>query len=189
VVTEESSAAGAGATVLVVEDEQELADLYADYLSDHDTLTAYTGEEALELLDESVDVVLLDRRLPVMSGNEVVAGIEERDLECRIAMVTAVNPDFDIIDLRIDDYLVKPVTQSEVRETVARLVKLDEYNERVRELTAKQLKRNVLEVEKTKQDLDGSREFEELQADIARLETEVEQIADELDIENLKRYL
>ena len=51
--------------ILVVEDEEPLADLFTAWLSDEYTVdTAYTGEEALELLNETLNVVLLDRRLP-----------------------------------------------------------------------------------------------------------------------------
>lgn len=172
--------------VLIVEDERELADMYASYLPDeYRTAVAYGGEEAIDMLDsQSFEIVLLDRRMPVISGNEVLAEIEERDLDCRVAMVTAVNPDFDIIDLRIDDYLIKPVTRDELRETVTRLLKLDTYNERLRELTSKKLKRNVLEVEKTQSELAESPEFEILSDEITELETEVDSLADELDIEN-----
>jgi DNA-binding response OmpR family regulator len=176
--------------VLVVEDETELADLYAEYLrDDHDVDIAYSGEEALETVTDAYDVVLLDRRMPVVSGNEVLAAIEEQNLDCRVAMVTAVNPDFDIIRLGIDDYLVKPVTRQEMRETVDRLLTIQEYSERLQELTSKKLKRNVLEVEKMPSQLDDSTEFERLTAEIESLEREVESIADDLDTDDLKRYL
>jgi DNA-binding response OmpR family regulator len=176
--------------VLVVEDEPELADLYADYLrSTYAVDVAYGGEEAVEMLSEAYDAVLLDRRMPVVSGNEVVLEMEKRGIETRVAMVTAVNPDFDIIDLGIDDYLVKPVTRQEVLDTVERLLKISEYNERAQELTAKKLKRNVLEVEKTRAELQESDEFERLTAEIEALEVEVEDIAAELDAENLERYI
>ncbi|WP_340101111.1 response regulator [Salinibaculum salinum] len=177
-------------TVLVVEDETELADLYADYLREtYDVDVAYSGEEAIEMLSDEYDAVLLDRRMPVVSGNEVVVAIEDQNIQCRVAMVTAVNPDFDIIDLGIDDYLVKPVTRQEVIDTVDRLLTISEYNERAQELTAKKLKRNVLEVEKTRAELQESEEFERLTAEIAELEETVETIADELDAENLERYI
>ncbi len=172
------------ASVLIVEDEQELADMYAAYLPEtYDVTVVYGGEPALDVLDEQpFDLVLLDRRMPVVSGNEVLAEIEQRGLDCRLAMVTAVNPDFDIIDLRIDDYIVKPVTRDELREIVKRLLKLDEYNEQMQKLTSKKLKRNVLEVEKTQAELSDSPEFERLNEEIAKLETEVDSLADELDI-------
>ena len=169
--------------VLIVEDEDDLAEMYAEYIPEYDTEVAYGGKEAIETLSESYDVILLDRRMPVVSGNEVLAAIEERKLPARVAMVTAVNPDFDIIDLRIDDYVVKPVTRAELRETVDRLLKLDEYNERMQQLTSKKLKRNILQVEKTRAALSESEEYEQLEAEIAELTAEVDSLSDELDIE------
>lgn len=180
----------ADARVLVVEDESKLADLYADYLRDtYDVTVAYDGKQALDELSDAFDVVLLDRRMPVVSGNEVLAEIEERGIETRVALVTAVNPDFDIIDLRIDDYLVKPITRREIRDTVDRLLTIDEYNERVQTLTSKKLKRNVLEIEKTRVELQESEEFQRLTDEIQELEDEVETIAAELDADNLQRYI
>jgi len=100
--------------VLVVEDEPDLADLYAAWLGDeYRVRTAYGGQEALDELDEAddeVDAILLDRRMPGLSGDEVLAAVRERGIDCRVAMVTAVEPDFDILKMGFDDYLVKPVT-------------------------------------------------------------------------------
>jgi DNA-binding response OmpR family regulator len=171
-------------TVLIVEDEQHLADLYTDYLAEqYEVRTAYSGEEGLELLSSDIDVVLLDRRMPVVSGNEVLAEIEERSLPVRVAMVTAVNPDFDIIEMGVDDYLVKPVTREELTEVVERLQKIAEYDERLQELTTRKLKRNVLQVEKSGTELAESPQFEQLQAEIAEIEQRVDELAADLDVE------
>jgi DNA-binding response OmpR family regulator len=168
-------------TVLVVEDEKHLADLYADCLSrSYEVRTAYGGAEGLEMLAPDVDVALIDRRMPVVSGNEVLAEIEERGLPCRVAMVTAVDPDFDIIDMGCDDYLVKPIARADLLDIVDRLMTVIEYDERVQELTGKKLKRNVLQVEKNPSELAESEEFGRLEAEIAELEDEVEGLAGEL---------
>ena len=175
---------GATPTVLVVEDEQHLADLYTDYLDErYDVRTAYSGEEGLELLSPAIDVVLLDRRMPVVSGNEVLAEIEERSLPARVAMVTAVNPDFDIIEMGVDDYLVKPVTREELTDVVDRLHKIAEYDEQLQELTTRKLKRNVLQVEKSQTELDSSEQYQKLQAEIAEIEARVDELAADLDVE------
>jgi DNA-binding response OmpR family regulator len=171
-------------TVLIVEDEQHLADLYTDYLDDRfDVRTAYSGEEGLELVSEDIDVVLLDRRMPVVSGNEVLAEIEEQGLSCRVAMVTAVNPDFDIIEMGVDDYLVKPVTREELSEVVNRLHKIAAYNDQLQALTTRKLKRNVLQVEKTQAELETSQRYRELQSEIADIEARVDELAADLDVE------
>lgn len=171
-------------TVLVVEDEQHLADLYTDYLEDsYDVRTAYSGEEGLEYLSAEVDVVLLDRRMPVVSGNEVLAEIGDQGLECRVAMVTAVNPDFDIIEMGVDDYLVKPVTREELTEVVDRLRKINAYNEQLQVLTTKKLKRNVLQVEKRESELEKSDQYQQLQREIAEIEAQVDDLVADLDME------
>ena len=65
--------------VLVVEDETHLAELYSEYLDDnYDVRTAYGGVEAIEMLASDLDIVLLDRRMPIVSGNEVPAARSER---------------------------------------------------------------------------------------------------------------
>jgi DNA-binding response OmpR family regulator len=171
-------------TVLVVEDEQHLADLYTDYLADrYEVLTAYSGEEGIARLSNDVDVVLLDRRMPVVSGNEVLAEIEERGLRCRVAMVTAVNPDFDIIGIGIDDYLVKPVTRDDLRSVVERLSKVATYNDKLQTLTSKKLKRNVLRVEKSPAELEDSERYQQLEADIEAIADSVDELATDLDVE------
>jgi len=171
-------------SVLIVEDEQHLADLYTDYLADsYDVRTAYSGEEGIELLSEELDIVLLDRRMPVISGNEVLAEIEERSLPCRVAMVTAVNPDFDIIEMGVDDYLVKPVTREELTEVVERLQTIADYNEQLQALTTRKLKRNVFKVEKTRAELEHSERYQQLQAEIDEISERVDELAADLDVE------
>ena len=178
------SSGDAPPTVLIVEDEQHLADLYADYLADsYDVRTAYSGEEGIERLSKDIDVVLLDRRMPVVSGNEVLAEIEERSLPCRVAMVTAVNPDFDIIEMGVDGYLVKPVTREELSEVVERLQKIAAYSEQLQELTTRKLKRNVLQVEKTETGLAASDQFQRLQSEIAEIAERVDELSEDLDVE------
>ncbi|MBV0922845.1 response regulator [Halomicroarcula limicola] len=171
-------------TVLVVEDERHLADLYTDYLDDsYEVKTAYSGEEGIAMLSDDVDIVLLDRRMPVVSGNEVLAEIEERGLPCRVAMVTAVDPDFDILEMRVDDYLVKPVTREDLFSVVERLRKIASYSDNLQELTTRKLKRNVLRVEKTQTELDESERYQRLQTEIGEIEERVDELSAELDVE------
>ena len=179
-----------GGTVLVVEDDEHLAELYTDHLSgSYEVRTAYGGAESLEMLSSDLDVVVLDRRMPVVSGNEVLAEIEERVLQCRVAMVTAVDPDFDIIDMGCDDYIVKPVTKEELLRVVDRLIKATECNDLMRELTAKKLKRNVLMVEKRESELRKSDEFQRLKTEIDEIEAEVDDLAEDIGTEYVSRKL
>ncbi|PSP48282.1 DNA-binding protein [Halobacteriales archaeon QH_1_68_42] len=121
------------ATVLVVDDNRAVADTYAAFLDERYAVrTAYGGEAALETLDASVDVVLLDRRMPDRSGDEVLAEINSRALDPRVVMLTAVDPDFDIVDMPFDAYVVKPVERADVTHVVAEMVARAGYDDEFR---------------------------------------------------------
>jgi len=116
--------AATDASVLVVDDDRDLADTYALWLREHvDVHVAYAGEDALDVLEsESVDVVLLDRRMPSLSGDDVLAAMRERGHDQRVAMVTAVDPTPSAVELAFDDYLLKPVRRDALRSTVESLL-------------------------------------------------------------------
>lgn len=97
-------------TVMVVDDEQDVADVYALHLDkQYETKVAYGGEEALEKMDSSVDVLFLDRRMPGYPGDEVLADVRNKGLDCAVIMVSAVDPQ-DSEELPADEYLEKPVS-------------------------------------------------------------------------------
>ena len=171
------------ATVVVVEDEPDLADLYTAWLDDeYDVHAAYGGEEALELIDDlgAVDVVLLDRRMPEVSGDEVLSALRDRGLNSRVAMVTAVEPDFDIVAMGFDDYLVKPVSRESLEETVSNLRLRDEYADGVRDLFSLASKKALLEAEKSPAELEASAEYQELSARLERHRASLDSTLDEL---------
>ncbi|PSQ17461.1 response regulator [Halobacteriales archaeon QS_8_69_26] len=154
---------GAGATILIVDDETEVADLYTVHLDDlYEVRTAYGGEAALEAVDGSVDVVLLDRRMPDISGDEVLERIRERGLDCRVVVVTAIEPDFDIVDMEFDDYLTKPVDRSTLQDVVERQLVYDSYDARLREYLQLRSKIEVLERQKSRRELDENDRYNEL---------------------------
>jgi CheY-like chemotaxis protein len=169
-------------TVLVVDDEPNVVEAYALWLDDeYDVRTAEGGPEALEAVDDTVDAVLLDRRMPEMSGDEVLTEMRERGLDVRVAMVTAVDPDFDIVDMAFDAYLTKPVTKPDLVETVEQLTSLSEYESGVREQFALAEKRAVLEMEMSEAELAASEEYAELTRKLEALEEETDERAGELD--------
>ena len=164
--------------VLVVDDDEDLADTCEYWLrDDYDVRVAYGGEDALAQVDETVDVVLLDRRMPNLSGDDVLEALRDRDLDCHVAMMTAVEPDTDIVDMPFDDYLVKPVTKTDVREAVDELVVRSDFDEEVREFFALESTEEALET----RDVDDLRDPDVL----SELREEVEAIrrgqADEIE--------
>ncbi|QLH79379.1 response regulator [Halosimplex rubrum] len=181
------------AVVLIVDDEPAVADSYAAHVRDtHDVRTAYGGEQALSKLDDDVDVVLLDRRMPDLVGDEVLETVRERGVDCRVAMVTAVDADFDIVDMEFDDYVVKPVTGEELLDTVDRLLRCAQYERRLREYY--RVTRTYVALRSTKDaaelaDSDEFRRLEDRRAELrASLSTAAESLADD-DFEALFRDL
>jgi PAS domain S-box-containing protein len=132
-------------TVLVVDDKKDVADTHAMMLEERFAVqTAYSGREALAMVDESVDVAVLDRQMPDRSGEEVAREIRDRGLDCRIVLVTGVEPEIDIIELAIDDYLTKPASEADLRECVDGVLELAEYDDSMADFFALSNKREVL---------------------------------------------
>ncbi|QSW98598.1 response regulator transcription factor [Haloterrigena alkaliphila] len=168
-------------SVLIVEDEPDLANLYAAWLEEPCTVeTAYDGQSALDAIDETVDIVLLDRRMPGLSGDTILATIRDRGLDCRVAMVTAVEPDFDIIEMGFDDYLVKPVSKEEIRRIVDQLSLRSSYDAQLQEFFALSSKKALLDAEKTEAERKSSQEYARLQDRLAALRVQVNDTMEEL---------
>lgn len=169
------------ASVLIVDDETELADLYTDWLrDDYEVRTAYNGSDALAEFDEDISVVLLDRKMPDMSGGEVLRRLNEQNADCRVAMVTAVEPDFDIVDLGFDTYLLKPASRDELHETLERLTILDTYDDVLQTYYELVSKKALLQTEKNDEELRSSSEYERLQTELETCEDLVESKLEQL---------
>lgn len=166
-------------TVLVVDDEPELTELYASWLAaDYDTRIATNGEAALDQLSAEIDVVLLDRRMPALSGDELLEEIRGRELGCRVAMVTAIEPDVDVLEMGFDDYVTKPVTKQELRRLVASLIDLQRHDDLVQEYFQLASKLAALEASTATTELDANDAYRSL---VARYEDVRRQARDRLD--------
>lgn len=113
--------------ILVVEDERQLADAIAEGLRRMAMAVdvVYDGDSAWERLTANgYDVVVLDRDLPTMSGDDVCANIVGAGLDTRILMLTAaaaVRQRVDGLALGADDYLIKPFAFAELTARVQAL--------------------------------------------------------------------
>ncbi|WP_276257765.1 response regulator [Haloglomus litoreum] len=165
-------------TVLVVEDEEELRRTYELWLAgDYEVVTAAEGEEALDIVAEraaDVEVVLLDRMMPGLSGKETLERMRERGVEAKFAMVTAVEPDFDIIEMGFDAYLTKPIDEDRLRDTISSLRSQEAYSDALDEYTSLLAKKETLKARKSEEELAESDAYAELEARLAELETELE---------------
>jgi CheY-like chemotaxis protein len=149
--------------VLVVDDDKEVIETYELWLtSEYELRTATDGEAALGQLDDAVDVVLLDRLMPGVSGEEILGAIRERDVDCQVAMATAVEPDEDIAEMPFDAYVTKALERDSVRETIQRLLDRSEFDDTTREHYAIAEKLVALEESKTETELAESEEYHRL---------------------------
>ncbi|MFD1641608.1 response regulator [Halohasta litorea] len=169
-------------TVLVVDDEEDIADIYSLQLQDRYTVrTVYGGQAAIEVVDEDVDVVLLDRRMPELSGNEVLERIRADGYDCRVIMVTAIDPEFDIIEMPFDDYLCKPVDKETLVEAIEQQLTAKQYDETVSELFRATSKLTVLKGEMSQDELEDSEEYQRLKETTDAMRSDAESLMSELD--------
>ena len=169
-------------TVLVVDDEEDIADIYTLQLQDRYTVrTEYGGPAAVDAVDDDVDVVLLDRRMPELSGNEVLERIRADGYDGRVIMVTAIDPEFDIIEMPFDDYLCKPVDKATLVEAIEQQLTAKQYDETVSELFRATSKLTVLENEMSHEELETSAEYQRLKESTEAMRADAESLMSEFD--------
>lgn len=173
--------------ILVVEDEEELADLYSGWLEQkYPVRVARDGSEALEKFDDDVEVVLLDRQLPGMDGDAVLPLIRDRKPDTQVAMVTAVEPEMDVVEMGFDAYITKPIREDEIFEIVDHLLHRRVYDENVRQLFSAISKQIALENQYDAEDLEEDPQYQYLLARIEKLRDETADLADKFDDEEFK---
>lgn len=105
--------------ILIVEDEEAIADLEKDYLemSGYEVMIENEGTKGLETAMESdVDLIILDLMLPGVDGYDICKQVREKK-NIPIIMVSAKKDDIDKIrglGLGADDYMTKPFSPSEL---------------------------------------------------------------------------
>ena len=100
-------------SILIVDDNQHLLEAYSVLLEDEfQVYTATTGEMGLACLQQqSIDLLLLDLRLPTIDGLEVLRRAKALDAHLPVIMITAANEVqrmTQAFELGAADYVVKP---------------------------------------------------------------------------------
>jgi len=101
-------------TILIVDDEKNYPPILSAILKEEgfETLTAFTGEEALEILkDSDVDLVLTDMKMPFMDGIELLERIKDQDPDLPVIMMTAhgtVEKAVEAMQKGAYNYIMKP---------------------------------------------------------------------------------
>jgi two-component system alkaline phosphatase synthesis response regulator PhoP len=112
--------------ILVVDDEKDIVDILKYNLEkehEFDVFTAYNGKEALSLVENNPDLILLDIMMPELNGFEVCKQLKQNPATAKIPVIflTAKENEIDEIlglELGADDYIHKPLSP---RKVIARV--------------------------------------------------------------------
>jgi len=135
------------ASILVVEDNEDLCQTIADVMKreGYSVRTANSGEEALQKIERGLtDLVLLDIKLPKMSGLEVLAKIREQTTDLLVIMITALTdarPAVEALKSGAYDYLLKPFELDELKLVVAKALETHRLKLEVARLKEQQRRR------------------------------------------------
>jgi CheY-like chemotaxis protein len=115
--------------ILVVDDESDALELFKDLFikKGYDVECANGGIEAIQALDKCmVDAVLLDIRMPVMDGIEVLAKIKEKMPQLPVVMLTAYGYDDNLINRALQlgaaGYISKNLSLAQIVHTFQTLL-------------------------------------------------------------------
>jgi len=116
-------------TILVVEDEQDILDLieYTLTKDGHDVISCLDTKLVEQLLlEESVDLILMDRNLPSVEGSIFVQGLREKGFDQPVIYITAKDKEEDILEgftRGADDYITKPFNLDILKARVNAIIK------------------------------------------------------------------
>ncbi|HHE0365457.1 TPA: sigma-54-dependent transcriptional regulator [Vibrio parahaemolyticus] len=111
--------------VLLVEDSTSLAILYKQYVKDepYDIFHVETGRDAIQFIERSKpQLIILDLKLPDMSGEDVLDWINQNDIPTSVIIATAhgsVDLAVNLIQKGAEDFLEKPINADRLKTSVA----------------------------------------------------------------------
>ncbi len=174
--------------VAIIDDEPQIRELFAEWLPDRYRINTASGDAALEVIDNDVDAIILDRRMPGMSGEMVLRKLRDRGIDAMVGMASAVEPTMDITDLPFDDYAIKPLGKDDIRELTDSLLFRAEFDGTTRRTLRVASKIAVLEQSRSTQKLTDNEEYQrlksEFQALLADADEMIEKMIDEEIITN-----
>ncbi|EGR0670378.1 sigma-54-dependent transcriptional regulator [Vibrio vulnificus] len=113
------------AKVLLVEDSTSLAILYKQYVKDepYDIFHVETGRDAIQFIERNTpQLVILDLKLPDMSGEDVLDWINQNDVPTAVIIATAhgsVDIAVSLMNKGAEDFLEKPIKADRLKTSIA----------------------------------------------------------------------
>ncbi|MEI9883175.1 AraC family transcriptional regulator [Atlantibacter hermannii] len=133
--------------IVIVEDEpielESLRRIISQCVENAVIHEASTGKKAIQLIDQlsNIDMIFVDINIPLPNGNQVIEYLKKKNTDTKV-IVTTANDDFDIVrsmyNLKVDDYLLKPVKKTILTDTIKKTLAFDEGdNEKSRAMKQK----------------------------------------------------
>jgi DNA-binding NtrC family response regulator len=117
----------ANETILIVDDEKNILDLYDQELQDegYSTFLAQNGKECLEIIkNEELDLIVLDIRMPKMDGLEAIGNIIDINNKIPVIINSAYsNYKDDFMSWAAEAYVVKSYNLDELKKTIKNVLK------------------------------------------------------------------
>lgn len=142
--------------ILLIEDDAQAAEYIIRGLSNHGYSCEHTGSggDGLALaLQNSYDLLIVDRMLPVMDGIKIVKKLRESGFNAPILFLSALGEvDERVVGLKAgaDDYLAKPFAMTELIARVEALLRRNAQQQQISEYQAGDLRLNLLSREVTR---------------------------------------
>ncbi len=132
--------------VLVVDDEIGIREVIKEYCLNegYEVIEASNGLEAIDIMNNSVDVIVLDIMMPKMDGYTALKEIR-KNYKTPVIMLSARTDEFDKLqsfDMGVDDYVTKPFSPKELIARIKAVTNRNKVN--VDEYVYKTLKINYL---------------------------------------------
>ena len=119
--------------ILIIEDEKELAQSIAEYLSEENYLCSFATNfrEAIDKIENhEYDCIILDIMLPDGNGLEILKELKKQNKQDGVIIVSAKNAVDDRVNglqLGADDYLTKPFHLSELMARVFSIIRRKQF--------------------------------------------------------------
>ena len=114
-------------TILLVDDDAILRSEFVEYFSEYRIIEAASGEEALKAVSKahSIDLVILDYRMPGLNGLEVLKKIREKDKDIGVIILTGYGSKEVVVEAlrsRVNDFIEKPMNLDQTREAIEKVM-------------------------------------------------------------------
>lgn len=162
-------------TIVLADDDDRLVEMHTNWLSEFEIKTATDGKTARDALDETVDVLITDRRMPELSGEELAQYVATSGYDCRTVFVSSVGPDQSLCSVPFDGYVQKPAAPEKLQTVIDDVVARKSQPPKVREFESLQARIELFESQLPKERRKETEAYRNLCDRLLTLDRELDQ--------------